>query len=131
MIMWNPSVCDVYLDEFTVLVLYVVCCVLQFKCCGFETYEDYSKKNADFSCVSDKPQACGVPYSCCKQTRVSFSFISRGRASTHGAMGHRIDPSWWTHYLSFHPVHQDWCNKGCGMSYPVWDGAYKRTLVAN
>ena len=21
----------------------------------------------------------------------------RGRASAHGAMGHRINPSWWTH----------------------------------
>ncbi|XP_041364559.1 tetraspanin-15-like [Gigantopelta aegis] len=41
----------------------------QFKCCGFETYEDYSTKNADFSCVSDKPQACGVPQSCCKRTK--------------------------------------------------------------
>ena len=24
-----------------------------------------------------------------------------------------------------------WCNKGCGMCYPVWDDAYKRTLAAN
>ena len=22
-------------------------------------------------------------------------------------------------YLSFQPVHHDWCNKGCGMCYPV------------
>ena len=41
-----------------------------------------------------------------------------GRASGHGAMGHRIDHSWWTH---------DWCNKGCGMCYP--DGAYKRIIA--
>ena len=28
-------------------------------------------------------------------------------------------------------VLHDWCNKGRGMCYPVWDGAYKRTLAAN
>ena len=46
-----------------------------------------------------------------------------------GAMGRRIDPSWWTHwsiylwkkrsYFSFQPVLHDWCNKGRGMCYPV------------
>ena len=42
------------------------------------------------------------------------------RAFAHGAMGHRIDPSWWTlSYFSFQPVLHDWCNKGCGMYYPV------------
>ena len=40
------------------------------------------------------------------------------RAFAHGAMGRRIDPSWWT-YISFQPVHHDWCNKGRGMCYPV------------
>ena len=34
-------------------------------------------------------------------------------------------------YFSFQPVLHDWCNKGCGMCYPVWDDAYKRTLAAN
>ena len=34
-------------------------------------------------------------------------------------------------YFSFQPVLHDWCNKGCGMCYPVWDGAYKRTVGAN
>ena len=23
------------------------------------------------------------------------------------------------------------CNKDCGMCYPVWDGAFKRSLAAN
>ena len=32
-------------------------------------------------------------------------------------------------YFSFQPVFHDWCNKGCGMCYPVWDGAYKITLT--
>ena len=43
------------------------------------------------------------------------------RAFIHGAMGHWIDPSWWTYlsYFSFQPVLHDWCNKGCGMRYPV------------
>ena len=36
------------------------------------------------------------------------------RALTHGAMGHRIDPSWGGAI-----VLHDWCNKGCGMCYPV------------
>ena len=39
------------------------------------------------------------------------------RAVTHGVMGRRIDPSW--SYFSFQPVLHDWCNKGCGMCYPV------------
>ena len=39
------------------------------------------------------------------------------RAFAHDAMGRRIDPSW--SYFSFHPVLHDWCNKGCGMCYPV------------
>ena len=34
-------------------------------------------------------------------------------------------------YFLFQPVLHDWCNKGCGMCYPVWDGAYKRTLAVN
>ena len=38
------------------------------------------------------------------------------RAFAHGAMGHRIDL---LSYYSFHPVIHDWCNKGCGMYYPV------------
>ena len=33
--------------------------------------------------------------------------------------------------LSFQPVLHDWCKKGHGMCYPVWDGAYKRTLAVN
>ena len=31
----------------------------------------------------------------------------------------------------FQPVLHNWCNKGCGMYYPVWDWAYKRYLAAN
>ena len=34
-------------------------------------------------------------------------------------------------YFSFQPVSHDWCNKGRGMCYPVWDDAYKITLAAN
>ena len=37
------------------------------------------------------------------------------RAFAHGAMGRRIDPSWWTHLAVLH----DWCNKGRGVCYPV------------
>ena len=38
------------------------------------------------------------------------------RAFAHGAMGRRIDPSWGGPIELF--LH-DWCNKGCGMCYPV------------
>ena len=52
------------------------------------------------------------------QTETGARFISMVRVFTHGAMGHRIDPLWWIHF-SFQPVLNDWCNKGCGMIYPV------------
>ena len=36
------------------------------------------------------------------------------RAFAYGTMGRRIDPSWGG------PIElHDWCNKGCGMCYPV------------
>ena len=43
------------------------------------------------------------------------------RAFAHGAMGRRIDPSWGGPIELFlvPPVLHDWCNKGCGMHYPV------------
>ena len=34
-------------------------------------------------------------------------------------------------YFSFLSVLHDWCNKGRGICYPVWDGAYKKNLAAN
>ena len=45
-----------------------------------------------------------------------------------GSILHGVDP---LSYFSFQPVLHDWCNKGRGMCYPVWDGAYKRTLAVN
>ena len=44
------------------------------------------------------------------------------RAFDHGAMGHRIDPSWSGPIELFHfqSVLHDWCNKGRGMYYPVY-----------
>ena len=48
--------------------------------------------------------------------------------SVVGLILHGVDP---LSYFSFQPVLNDWCNKGHGMCYPVWDGAYKRTLAAN
>ena len=35
------------------------------------------------------------------------------------------------YFFKIHPLPHDWCNKGSGLCYPVWDGAYKRTLAAN
>ena len=34
-------------------------------------------------------------------------------------------------YFSFQSVLHDWCNKGHGMYYRVWDDTYKRILAAN
>ena len=45
-----------------------------------------------------------------------------------GSILHGVDP---LSYFSFQPVPHDWCNEGRGMCYPVWDGAYKRTLAVN
>ena len=45
-----------------------------------------------------------------------------------GSILHGEDP---LSYFSFQPVLQVWCNKGCGMLYCLWDGAYKRTLAVN
>ncbi|CAL1542231.1 unnamed protein product [Lymnaea stagnalis] len=39
----------------------------RYQCCGFSSYEDYQRENEDYSCSSSKPQACGVPKSCCIQ----------------------------------------------------------------
>ena len=60
------------------------------------------------------------------QQKVSTSLLLKGarctslvRAFAHGAMGcriHGVDP---LSYFSFQPVLHDWCNKGCGMCYPV------------
>ncbi|XP_030640017.1 tetraspanin-33 [Chanos chanos] len=38
----------------------------KFRCCGVESYTDWSK-NAYFNCSEDNPslEACGVPFSCC------------------------------------------------------------------
>ena len=43
------------------------------------------------------------------------------RAFAHGAMGHRIDPSWGgpIEQFPFQPVLYNWCIKGRGMCYPV------------
>ena len=40
-----------------------------------------------------------------------------------GSILHGVDP---LSYFSFQPVFHDWCNKGRGICYPLWDGAYKR-----
>ena len=54
------------------------------------------------------------------------------RAFAHGAMGRRIDPSWWTHgAISRSSQCSTTGVTKTGMFYPVWDYAYKRTLAAN
>ena len=49
------------------------------------------------------------------------------RAFAHGAMGRQIDPSWGGPielFLIPASAH-DWCNKGCGMCYPVCGMVHK------
>ena len=44
------------------------------------------------------------------------------RPSVHGAMGRPLDRSLMVdtlNYFSFQPEFDDWCNKDCGMCYPV------------
>ena len=56
------------------------------------------------------------------------------RAFAHGAMGRRIDPSWGRPIELFlvpaSALH--WCNKGCGMCYPVCGVVHiKKNLAVN
>ena len=57
------------------------------------------------------------------------------RALAHGAMGRQIDTSWSGPIELFliQLVLHDWCNKACGMCYPVCEMVYvyKRTLAVN
>ena len=55
----------------------------------------------------------------CKRTRARCSSVVR--AFAHGVMGRQIDPSWGGPIeLFLIPASApDWCNKGCGMCYPV------------
>ena len=46
------------------------------------------------------------------------------RAFAHGALGHRIDPSW------FQPVLHEWCNKGRGMCYSLCEMMHREKNLA-
>ena len=48
----------------------------------------------------------------CSSVVRAFAYSAMGR----GLILHGMDPM---SYFSFQPVLHDWCNKGCGMSYPV------------
>ena len=67
-----------------------------------------------------------------KQTRKRARCSSVVRASSRGAMGLRIDPSWWTH-LAISRSSQ--CSttgvtKAVMGAMGLWDGAYKRFIAA-
>ena len=57
---------------------------------------------------------------------MTSNYIGAGRSSevecslmvrwVVGSILHGVDP---LNYFSFQPVLHDWCNKGCGMCYPV------------
>ncbi|KAK7113653.1 tetraspanin-15-like [Littorina saxatilis] len=60
----------------------------RYPCCGLRSYADYSKENPDYSCTSGKPQACGVPSSCCTteaaraQTACGYNIVGNLTAQT-------------------------------------------------
>lgn len=41
-----------------------------FKCCGLHSYKDW-RKNVYFNCTQIGPEACSVPYSCCKTDKLN------------------------------------------------------------
>ena len=45
-----------------------------------------------------------------------------------GSILHGVDP---LSYFSFQPVLNDWCNKGCGMCYPVCEMMHISIRVAH
>ena len=53
----------------------------------------------------------------CKQLDTSTSYLKLSRERwVIGSILHGVDP---LSYFSLWPVLHDWCNKGCGMCYPV------------
>ena len=60
----------------------------------------------------------------CFTTGRDKSVYSWRNGSSEGSL--MVDP---LSYFSFQPVLHDWCNKGCGMCYPVCGGAYKKNLA--
>ena len=63
------------------------------------------------------------------QVKYLLFLINGGyRVSIYGFMGHWVNPSCWMHWAI---SHSSWCNKGCGMCYPIWDCSYKISLNTN
>ena len=73
--------------------------------------------NNNYVLASASARRCTVIYANDVIQKEGARYSSVVRAFAHGAMGRRIDPS--LSYFSFQPVLHDWCNKGCGMCYPV------------
>ena len=73
------------------------------------------------------PEHCSpCPLACYAPNCFIQCFLGAGRCSeverslmvrwVVGSIFHEVDP---LSYFSFQPVLHDWCNKGCGMCYPV------------
>ena len=53
----------------------------------------------------------------CRYVCSNFVFLTGARRRSVVVVDRRIDPS--LSYCSFQPALHDWCNKGCGVCYPV------------
>ena len=76
-----------------------------------------------FLCHNHPPQ--------CELPQCILTVQGAGRSSevrwVVGSILHGVDP---LSYFSFQPVLHDWCNKGCGMCYPVYGMVHiKETLL--
>ena len=71
-----------------------------------------------------------LTYNCCLKRVESLSLNTGVRCNSlvvfaYGVMGQSLMEDPFSYFL-FQSVVHNWCNKGCGMYYPVWDDAYKR-----
>ena len=82
--------------------------------------------SVNLGCIPPKkiPQATIVAFGAITDIQVFATSAGRSSEVEHslmvrwvvGSILHGVDP---LSYFSFQPVLQDWCNKGCGMCYPV------------
>ena len=110
--------------------LYIKCLVIMWCSLGGEFFKYFSlpARNRFYMYFCQTGQYLPQPL---KYQGARFNSVVRACAHV---MGHRIDPSWWTHWAIS-------CSSQCSMTCVtravlyvlscMWDDAYKRTLAAN